>query len=165
MPEIVTIGPGLALHPVQPNEIPLLTQLQRAAYEPWIPVLGLEPLPYRADYTTLLRDHEAWLVRTDDGTTAGALILSVPADHLLIWSVAVSATFAGRGIGRALIDFAEAEAARRNRREVRLYTNALMARNRALYRRLGYRETGHETMPDGRHVIHMAKSLAGSGQG
>ena len=137
MSDIETIGDHIALHPVRPDEIALLTRLQRAAYAPWLPVLGLEPLPYRADYAALLQDHEAWLARTPDGMEVGALILSVPADHLLIWSVAVCEGFGGRGIGRALVGFAEAEAVRRGLGEVRLYTNVLMARNIALYRRLG----------------------------
>jgi ribosomal protein S18 acetylase RimI-like enzyme len=159
MPDSTTLGPDLALHRVRPDEIALLTRLQRAAYAPWIPVLGLEPLPYRADYAALLRDHEAWLARDAAGAEIGALILAVPGDHLLIWSVAVAEAAGRRGIGRALIAFAEAEAARRKLGEVRLYTNVLMTRNIALYQRLGYGETHRETTPDGRRVVHMSKRV------
>jgi ribosomal protein S18 acetylase RimI-like enzyme len=159
MPDSTILGPHLSLHPVRPDEIAMLTCLQRAAYAPWIPVLGLEPLPYRADYAALLADHEAWFARDAAGTEIGALILGFPADHLLIWSVAVSSAAGGRGVGRLLIAFAEAEAMRRHLGEVRLYTNALMARNIALYQRLGYGETHRETMPDGRNVVHMAKRV------
>jgi ribosomal protein S18 acetylase RimI-like enzyme len=159
MPDNTTLGPDLTLHPVRPEETALLTRLQRTAYAPWIPVLGLEPLPYRADYAALLADHEAWFVRDAAGTEIGALILGFPADHLLIWSVAVSSAAGGRGVGRALIAFAEAEAVRRNFDEARLYTNALMARNIALYQRLGYGETHREAMPDGRNIVHMAKRV------
>ena len=159
----VSIAPNLFLHPVRADEIPALTRLQRAAYAPWLPVLGLEPLPYRADYTELLADHEAWFVcrRTPDepDEEIGALILKAEPDHLLIWSVAVAAPAAGQGIGRALLAFAEAETVRRGLGEVRLYTNALMTRNIALYRGVGYEETGRETTADGRHVVHMAKAV------
>jgi ribosomal protein S18 acetylase RimI-like enzyme len=155
----VTLGPDLSLDPVRPDEIALLTRLQRAAYAPWLPVLGLEPLPYRADYAALLADHEAWFARRPDGEEIGALILGVEPDQLLIWSVAVSAQAAGQGIGQALLRFSEAEAVRRGLGRVRLYTNALMARNIALYLKAGYVETGRETTPDGRHVVHMAKAV------
>ena len=155
----VAIGADLHLHPVRPDEIERLTRLQRGAYAPWLPILGLEPLPYRADYRQLLEDHEAWFARTADGSEVGALIVATTADHLLIWSVAVAEGHGGGGIGRALMAFAEAEAVRRGRLEVRLYTHQLMARNIALYHRLGYGETGRETTADGRRVVHMAKRL------
>jgi len=153
----VSLGSDLILDRVRPDEIPALTHLKRAAYAPWLPVLGLEPLPYRADYAALLADHEAWFVRDANGTEVGALVMGFPGDHALIWSVGASA--GGRGIGRVLMSFAEAEAIRRGLSEVRLYTNALMARNIALYLSLGYGETGRETTPDGRHVVHMAKRV------
>ena len=159
MPDSTPLGPDLALHRVRPDEIALRTRLQRSAYAPWIPVLGLEPLPYRADYAALLVDHDAWFARDAAGIEIGALILACPADHLLVWSVAVAATAGGRGIGSALVAFAEAEATRRHLDEVRLYTNALMARNIALYGHLGYGETHRETTPDGRNIVHMAKRL------
>jgi ribosomal protein S18 acetylase RimI-like enzyme len=151
----------LTLSRVTEAELPTLIRLQRAAYAPWIPILGLEPLPYRADYGALLRDHEAWLARTAEGDEAGALILQVLADHLLIWSVAVAEGRHGQGIGRALMAFAEEEAARRGLTEIRLYTNVLMARNIALYWHLGYGESGREVTADGRHIIHMTKRIAG----
>ena len=154
-----TMSPEFALHPVRPDEIALLTRLQRAAYAPWIPILGMEPLPYHADYTALLTDHDAWLARDADGTEIGALVLGYPGDHLLIWSVAVCAANAGQGFGRKLLAFAEAEAARRGLAEVRLYTNVRMARNIALYLRQGYGETHREITSDGRHVVHMAKRI------
>jgi ribosomal protein S18 acetylase RimI-like enzyme len=154
-----TPAPDLTLQPVRSHEIALLTRLQRAAYAAWLPVLGLEPLPYRADYATLLADHDAWFARDAAGVELGALVLGFLPDHVLIWSVAVTEAAGRRGIGRALIAFAEAEAIRRGLGEVRLYTNALMPRNIALYQRLGYGETGRETTPDGRRVVHMAKSV------
>jgi ribosomal protein S18 acetylase RimI-like enzyme len=152
---------GLELRPVGSDAVDRLTRLQRAAYAPWLPVLGLEPLPYRADYRELLTDHEAWLAFDADGAEVGALVLGTEADHLLIWSVAVAPGFHGRGLGRTLVAAAEAEALRRGRREVRLYTNVLMARNIALYERMGYVETGREATPDGRRIVHMAKQLGG----
>ncbi|HEV2674847.1 MAG TPA: GNAT family N-acetyltransferase [Aliidongia sp.] len=158
---IVAIGAGLHLHPVRPDQVDQLARLQRSAYAQWLPVLGLEPLPYRADYRQLLDDHDAWLAHLADGTEAGALVVAILDDHLLIWSVAAADGLSGRGIGRALVAFAEAEAVRRGLGEVRLYTNALMARNITLYLGLGYAETGRETTDDGRNIVHMAKRVGG----
>ena len=157
--DIVAIGADLHLRAVGPDAIDRLTRLQRGAYAPWLPLLGLEPLPYRADYRQVLEDHDAWFACATDGTEVGALIVGTLDDHLLIWSVAVAEGQGGRGIGRALVAFAEAEAVRRGRSEVRLYTNRLMARNIALYLRLGYVETHRETTADGRHVVHMTKHV------
>jgi ribosomal protein S18 acetylase RimI-like enzyme len=161
VPGVLPIGGDLELHPVGPDAVDRLVRLQRSAYAPWLPILGLEPLPYRADYRDLLEDHEAWLARAPDGAEVGALVIATEADHLLIWSVAVAPGLHGRGIGRTLVAAAETEAVRRGRREVRLYTNVLMTRNIALYEKLGYVETGRETTPDGRHVVHMAKRVGG----
>ena len=44
------------------------------------------------------------------------------------------------GVGRALLSYAETHARRHGLDTLRLYTNAAMAENLALYRRLGYRE-------------------------
>jgi len=61
---------------------------------------------------------------------------------LLLDNVAVDPNHQGKGIGRALIDFAEQEARRRGHAEIRLYTHQSMHENIVLYPRLGYEETG-----------------------
>jgi hypothetical protein len=55
--------------------------------------------------------------------------------------------------------FAETRARELERPETRLFTNARMEGNLALYRRLGYSETQHEQLPD-RVLVHMSKSVA-----
>jgi hypothetical protein len=47
--------------------------------------------------------------------------------------------------------------------EIRLFTNAKMVRNIALYQSLGYAETRREGLPD-RVIVHMSKRL-GDGSG
>ena len=66
----------------------------------------------------------------------------------------------GKGYGRALVGFAEAEARRCGHGEVRLYTNVLMAENLALHGRLGFRETGRVS-EKGYERVYMAKATAG----
>lgn len=74
------------------------------------------------------------------GEIAGLLILSEHPDHLLLDNVAVAPGWQGRGLGRHLLDFAEAEAARRGYPEIRLYTHVVMVENLAMYARLGWHE-------------------------
>lgn len=64
----------------------------------------------------------------------------------------------GRGLGRLLLDFGEAEARRLGLAEVRLYTNALMTDNVAIYTARGYVQTDRRTV-DGRDAIFMRKRL------
>jgi GNAT superfamily N-acetyltransferase len=52
--------------------------------------------------------------------------------------VAVEPGHQGHGVGRALLRHAEQIAARANLNELRLYTNAAMVENVAMYPRLGY---------------------------
>lgn len=77
---------------------------------------------------------------------------------LLLDNVAVSPSAQGKGYGRTLVAFAEEEARRRGRGEVRLYTNLLMTENIVLYGRLGYRETGRVS-EKGYERVYMAKAL------
>lgn len=137
----------------------LLGALQKRAYVKYVPLIGAEPQPMAETPAVLLDGYEVWVVDGVEDGLAGALVLRTAPDHLLIWSVAVDPTQQGTGLGRRLLDFAEARALKRGLSEVRLYTNALFTENRKLYAHLGYAETGSETF-DGREMVHMAKSLA-----
>lgn len=135
-----------------------LGALQKRAYVKYVPLIGAEPQPMAETPAVLLGGYEVWVVDGVEDGLAGALVLRTAPDHLLIWSVAVDPTQQGTGLGRRLLDFAEAQALDRGLRQVRLYTNALFTENRKLYAHLGYAETGSETY-EGRELVHMAKSL------
>jgi hypothetical protein len=57
-----------------------------------------------------------------------------------------------------LMAFAETRARELQRPELRLFTNARMEGNIALYRRLGYSETRREDLAD-RVLVHMSKAV------
>ena len=135
-----------------------LGALQKRAYVKYVPLIGAEPQPMAETPAVLLDGYEVWVVDGVEDGLAGALVLRTAPDHLLIWSVAVDPTQQGTGLGRRLLDFAEAQALQRGLQQVRLYTNALFTENRKLYAHLGYAETGSETY-EGRELVHMAKSL------
>jgi GNAT superfamily N-acetyltransferase len=127
------------------------------AYARYDKRLPIPPRPVLADYTTVVREHPTWLLE-QDGRCVGVLVLAPEADHLLLENVAVDPSYQGRGFGGRLLDFAEAEARRQGFTEIRLYTNALMTENRAIYARRGYVEYA-QTHVDGRDVVFMRKQL------
>ena len=72
----------------------------RAAYAPWIDIIGVQPLPMVADYAELIAAGSVWVLEPVDG-----LIVLVPeAGVLLIENVAVSPAAQGRGLGRCLLE-------------------------------------------------------------
>lgn len=77
-----------------------------------------------------------------DGDIVGGLIVVPDKNFATLANVAVDPVAAGQGLGRALIDRAEAECLALGLRELRLNTHAQMPKNIALYRRLGWSETG-----------------------
>nr|WP_246523371.1 GNAT family N-acetyltransferase [Neoroseomonas eburnea] len=120
-----------------------MRDLVRAAYAPWVAIIGREPAPMADDYVARIGSGQAWLVE-EDGVLQAALILEDTPTGLLIDNVAVAQGAQGKGLGRALLAFAEAEARRRGQGRVWLYTHEKMERNLALYLRLGFIETGRE---------------------
>ena len=139
-----------------------LTALARSAYARHVPIIGREPMPMTADWAKLLSEQEIWILDGPAGEAVASLALDVQADHVMIWSVAVAPAHQQRGIGRRLMAFAEARARDLQRPELRLFTNARMAGNIALYGRLGYGETRREALAD-RVIVHMRKTVDAGG--
>jgi len=138
-----------------PADLPAMRELVEAAYAKYVPRLGMRPIPMDDDYDARVANGEAWVV----GDPIEALVVLEDGDgHLLVDNVAVRPHLQGRGLGRALLAFAEATARERGYRELRLYTNERMTENRALYAHLGWTELARETI-ERRHAVWMGKSL------
>ena len=138
----------------------IVDRISTEAYARYATEIGIVPLPAREDYGPRIRRGEVWLLEAG-GEIVGLIVLETKADHLLIFSVAVSPARQGQGHGLVLLRFADARALALGLNEVRLYTNARMMRNIALYERFGYRRTGtrpHPTRAD-HAVVDMAKTL------
>lgn len=134
------------LRQARPADLPLVERLTAQAYAPYTPLLGSPPLPVTEDYAPRIAAGEVWILQRD-ANPAGLLVLERHPDHAMIYSVAVAPACQGQGLGSALLRFAEAMAQEWDLPELRLYTNARMQRNIAIYQAAGYRETGRRSHP------------------
>lgn len=139
------------------DDVAAITALTRAAYAKWVPLIGREPLPMKADYAVAIERHRFDLLFVSDALAA--LIETVERDDdLLIENVAVSPAFQKRGLGRRLIAHAEALAVAAGKPCIRLYTNSRFEENLRLYAALGYVVEREEAL-NGGVAIHMGKRL------
>ena len=140
----------------QPADEALVADINRQAYAVYEREFGFRPQPMDEPWGPRIADGQTWLLGED-----GTLVIERHADHAMIYSVALRPGTQGGGLGRTLLDHAERLAASWGVPELRLYTNALMLKNIAIYGRLGYRETGrrpHPKRPDLR-VVDMVKPI------
>lgn len=100
----------------------------------------MAPAPMVADFATQIERKQVW-VAEHNNRFAGYIVFYPVADLMHLENVAVLNQYAGQGIGRQLIDYAESEARRLNLMAVELYTNLKMTENLAYYPKLGYTET------------------------
>ncbi len=130
-----------------------------AAYSVYIERIGKPPGPMLDDYVRRIAEGAVHVLEEADGTIAAIIVLLVKIDYLLLDNIAVRPDRQGRGLGRTLIAFAEAEARHSGLAELRLYTHAKMTENIALYMRLGFVETSrsHEA---GYDRVFMRKQVA-----
>lgn len=134
-----------------------LRALAQRAYGAYVTRIGKRPAPMDDDYAARVCDGQVH-VALDRGRLVGLIVLVAHDDHLLIDNVAVEPARQGAGIGRRLLDFAAERARELGLAELRLYTNEAMTENRAMYARLGYRETGRSG-DSGFRRVHFAKAL------
>jgi GNAT superfamily N-acetyltransferase len=144
----------------RPDEAEAVGALVEAAFARHIAAVGCRPAPMDDDHAARIAAGEQYVSDADDGSggLASSIVLVDAGDHLVVNNVAVSPAYQGRGLGRALLAFAEDEARRRGYGEVRLHTNAAMADNLVMYPRLGYAEVARETQ-GGFHRVLFVKAL------
>ena len=144
----------------RPEDLAAIVALTEAAYAPYNAILDAPPIPVTEDYAPRIANGEVWLLESG-GEPAGVLTLERHADHAMIFSVAVSPAFQGKGFGTKLLNHADQQTRLWGLPEIRLYTNAKMERNIALYLAYGYRETGRRPNPyrPGWVLVDMAKPV------
>ncbi|WP_337145537.1 GNAT family N-acetyltransferase [Mesorhizobium sp. Cs1299R1N3] len=143
-----------------PEDLAAIVALTQAAYAPYNAILDAPPIPVTEDYAPRIERGEVWLLESSNDP-AGLIVLERHEDHAMIFSVAVSPAFQGKKLGMALLNHADEQARLWGLPEVRLYTNAKMERNIALYAAYGYRETGRRPNPyrPGWILVDMAKPI------
>ncbi len=146
------------IRPAVATEADAVADVVHAAYRHYIARIGKPPGPMLDDYAQRIAARQVWVLERE-GVFAGILVLEETVDGFLLDNIAVRPEWQGKGIGRALLEFTEAEARRRGFTAVRLYTHALMTENIALYQRIGFVET-HRVSEKGYDRIYMAKRLS-----
>lgn len=148
----------MEIHRARPEDGRFVRDIAREAYGPYVKRIGREPAPMVADFAALIDAAEVW-VAVDFAEILGYIVMRASTASLHIENVAVSPPRHGEGVGKALLDFAEAEATRLSIPRMDLYTNAAMRENLSLYPRLGWVETGRRT-EDGFERVYFEKPVA-----
>jgi GNAT superfamily N-acetyltransferase len=138
-----------------PDDLPAIRALIDAAYARYLSRMDKPPAPMSRDYGPSVEAGTTWV--TGSPLTA-VLTLCPREDHMYVENVAVDPRAQGRGLGRALMEFAEQEAARRRLSRMALVTHEAMTENQAIYARLGYAEIERRA-EDGYRRIYMEKRL------
>jgi ribosomal protein S18 acetylase RimI-like enzyme len=151
-------APGpLGLRRATADDLPAIRSVIDAAYARYLTRMDKPPAPMFRDYGPSVEAGTTWV--TGSPITA-VLTLDPRDDHLYVENIAVDPGAQGRGLGRALMEFAEQEAARRSLNRMALVTHEAMTENQAIYARLGYVEIERRA-EDGYRRIYMEKSLTG----
>jgi ribosomal protein S18 acetylase RimI-like enzyme len=153
----MSVVSSIGFRSAAPADAAAIKAIVRAAYAKWVPVIGREPLPMRADYDKAVREHQFELA-IEDGRIVGLIETIAHDDHIWIENVAVAPEAQGRGIGRKLLDSTERKAFETGCRELRLLTNGAFAANVSLYKRQGYAVDREEPFMNGM-TVYMSKSL------
>ena len=111
------------------------------------------------DYAELIRQHKVFVL-TDQENIIGVLVLMEKEQTLLLDNVAVHPDYQRSGLGRKLMEFAEAEALHLGFTSIILYTNVQMTENIDLYKKLGFVET-ERRQEHGYQRVYMRKLLPG----
>jgi ribosomal protein S18 acetylase RimI-like enzyme len=138
-------------------DLPAIKAIIDAAYAKYLTRMDRRPAPMFRDYGPSVEDGTTWVA----GSPVTAVLTLYPReDHLLVENIAIHPDAQGRGLGRALMGFAEQEAARRGFTRMALVTHEAMTENQAIYGRLGYTEVDRHA-EDGYRRIYMEKPLPG----
>ena len=138
-------------------DLPDIEAIVRAAYAPWIDIIGAKPGPMLDDYASLIAKEQVTVLHA---TRIEAVLVLIPLDDaLLLDNVAVAPDAQGKGHSRRLMNWAESQAIDFGYDLIRLYTHEKMQSNRDYYWRLGYRPY-RKVVEQGLPRVYMEKWLS-----
>ena len=97
--------------------------------------------------------HRVWVAQIEHDIVGG-MVLVPRDDFMILENVAVHPNHTGIGLGKALLERAEADCAELGLHEIRLSTHEDIPENVRLYEHLGWRETDRSG-----NKVHMSKAL------
>ena len=120
-----------------PHDVSAAQNLLRAAFTPFIAVIGQKPAPMLADLAAAQAAGQLWLA--GEGQTISALMVCFAKDGALELDIlAVAPEAQGQGLGAMMVSHAGAVAQAAGLEAITLYTNAAMQGAQRLYERLGF---------------------------
>ncbi len=145
--------------PIRPSDAGEVLTIQRAAFVSEALIYGDPDMPPLVqtleELAAELETADGWVARID-GRLVGAIRTREAHDLLLIGRIAIAPDMQGEGIGRLLLETAEAHA---SASEAELFTGSLSEANIRLYERCGYRESTRIDEGDGTAQIFFRKPL------
>lgn len=146
-----------ALRPARAEDVPAIKACIDASYGHYVERIGQLPGPMTDDFAVIVGSRQV-TVAESEGVIVGVLVLDVTRDGFLLETVGVDPANRGRGLGRILLELAEAEARRAGFDSIYLYTHQKMTENQALYMKIGYVEY-ERRVDEGLPRIYMRKRL------
>jgi ribosomal protein S18 acetylase RimI-like enzyme len=146
-----------SFRPATGADVSEVAALVNAAYGHYVERIGMLPRPMTDDYTEVIANQRV-TVAESQGTIVGVIVLTVDDEGFLIDNVAVGTSHRGEGLGRALLEFAEAEARLIGFDSIHLYTHEKMTENLAIYSRIGYVEYDRRSQGEF-SLVYMRKHL------
>jgi len=150
-------GGRAVLRPGTQEDAPTLAELVRSAYGHYVERIGARPRPMTDDYAEVVRRHRVTGAERER-EIVGLVVTTVNDEGFVVDNVAVDPSHQGTGVGRALLEHAEAEAREGGFDSVSLLTHERMTENLALYTRIGYVEYDRRPVEAGR-LVYLRKSL------
>jgi ribosomal protein S18 acetylase RimI-like enzyme len=146
-----------SLRPATGVDASEITALVKAAYAHYTERIGILPRPMTDNYAEVIRSSRV-TVAESGGTIAGVIVLAITEEGFAIDNVAVHPSHRGKGLGKALLEFAESEARRARFDSIYLYTHEKMTENLTLYSRIGYVDYDRRSQGDF-SLVYMRKHL------
>ncbi|MFN8401499.1 MAG: GNAT family N-acetyltransferase [Anaerolineales bacterium] len=144
-----------SLRPAHINDAPAVADCVNKAFGHYVERIGMKPAPMEMDYEHEIREHQVFVVE-DAGQVVGSLVLGITQEGFLLDVIAVVPEYWGKGVGRIMLEHAEAEAKRQGFESIYLFTHEKMVENQTLYKKIGYIEYDRR-LEMGRKRVYMRK--------